>query len=69
MIPWIWLVEGAKTKRGYIESFSPMGFSLPSTFYYIHFINYGLINVSLCKLISYELINILSSLYFIVFHY
>jgi len=34
MIPWIWLVEGAKTIRGYIESFSPMGFSLPSTFYY-----------------------------------
>jgi len=28
MIPWIWLVEGAKTIRGYIESFSPMGFSL-----------------------------------------
>ena len=69
MIPWIWLVEGAKTKRGYIESFSPMGFSLPSTFYYIHFINYGLIKVSLCKLINYGLINILSSLYFIIFHY
>ena len=65
MIPWIWLVEGAKTIRGYMESFSPMGFSLPNTFYYIHFINYGLIKVSLCKLINYELINILSSLYFI----
>ena len=66
MIPWTWLIEGAKTKRGYMEDFLPMGFSLPSTFYYIHFINYGLIKVSLCKLINYGLINI--SLFY-VFYY
>ena len=47
MIPWIWLIEGDKTKREYMDIFSPMGFSLPSTFYYIHFIDYGLINISL----------------------
>ena len=65
MIPWIWLIEGAKTIRGYMESFSPMRFSLPRLSI-IHFINYGWIKFSLCKLINYGLIN--SSLFY-VFYY
>ena len=68
MIPWIWFIEGAKTIRGFMESFSPMGFYLLSTSYYMHFISYGLIKDSLYKLINYGLINILSSLYFIIFY-
>ena len=46
--------------KGIYGDFFTYGFSLSGTFYYIHFINYGLINDSLYKLINYGLINILS---------
>ena len=45
MIPWIWLVEGAKTIRGYMESFLPTGFLFLAHLYIILFIDYGSVNM------------------------